>query len=572
MKPPLPLPVVVALVLFLYTCWKLESTSTRLYPTTESMGHLSATTISSTRAATVATSLGSTPTSGNAPRLPVASQDARPYDRHDLIEPTWVEAPPILKQQVLEGARYPWTPHAYGGGFQHSNDARYSKRATVVVSFRRQSIPSFAVVRETIGALHQWEWARRIALYLVGFSTDELNEASLFLHVVLFTMDQSMAVQAVDQESILHGVSSDLDEWISYSAFADASKRFNNDKCRMVPQVADYKSIIESDFTPRRRAPFEQSPTVIALVPGSNHSLPWDIGGCEDGGSIGVVLHPRNLTLYRDICDVDLALKHTAYHALQALPSSTPLTDFHRVRSSVRIATNCKTTALAPNTACVPDARSFRSIAYTARLTSNAELVCLTQFISISLSLSLSLSCRIDATNTPCGFSVDECHCRMKCGLQLRMRTPKPSQPPLPQRGKEKFCLCIATYSEQGVAPANQSLSVDVAATLGRTVARSLKDFDFYVYLGTQVRLTITEQACCAAELTSFVMGPQVDPLWDDAQQRKEMIDILYNNIATAVEEAAVKDAHFDIRTFRYSLSPGLRDIVYKFNAVIMQV
>jgi hypothetical protein len=64
----------------------------------------------------------------------------------------------------------------------------------------------------------------------------------------------------------------------------------------------------------------------------------------------------------------------------------------------------------------------------------------------------------------------------------------------------------------------------------------------------------------------------QVDSLWDDVESRKQMVDLMHEQISKAIDRSAVPDAHYDIRTIRYPLSPGLRDIVWKFNAIIMQV
>ena len=73
-----------------------------------------------------------------------------------------------------------------------------------------------------------------------------------------------------------------------------------------------------------------------------------------------------------------------------------------------------------------------------------------------------------------------------QCGLHLRLDRPEPALPRLPNTGKDKFCFCVAAYSN-GHDPAAQTVVTEFFSTIN-TVAPSINDMDFFVYLGTQVR------------------------------------------------------------------------------------
>ena len=128
-----------------------------------------------------------------------------------------------------------------------------------------------------------------------------------------------------------------------------------------------------------------------------------------------------------------------------------------------------------------------------------------------------------------------------RCFLQLRNYWPAPSQPPLARSSPSKrlWCMAIATYAKEGVAPRDQSiLSVFLKPFLA-SIAGSRARHDFAVLIGTQV-----------------------DPVWDSPTTGGEL---------RATLERELGAANVSVRFVRYQLNPQLVDIVFKYNQIVRQ-
>jgi hypothetical protein len=303
-----------------------------------------------------------------------------------------------------------WNARSYGGGFDSIDDARYSVRATVVVVALKPRFP-FMHLRNTIAALHYWEWGRRIVVYASGYSDDEFAEASLFYHTLLYELPLDRVEQMATSNAMALGLAaSDADalEWMSNQAQWHANAMFGASKCRMVPYRDPYASaaaaptttvppssisqptsnvhqtpitsithLLQLDFKQMPKRAYEPRYTVTATVPSTNETLPWDIGECVNGGSIGIIMHPRNLTLIRPLCELDLEIKHLSFTALQKLPVKTPAKEYHVVRGRVSISSDCKANTFGQQdfTRCFADMRFFQNINLERKI-ANTEVVC----------------------------------------------------------------------------------------------------------------------------------------------------------------------------------------------------
>ena len=361
--------------------------------------------------------------------------------------------------------------------------------------------PHVVELRRIVGDLHFFAFGRRIVIYTTHLSDDQLWEVGRFMHAAVFKLSEPLV--DADAQSI---------ELARTDAYRHARYFFGPSRCRLFDGA---------------------------------------ISHCTAGGSIGVAFLPPSTSANKYLCRLDQLVQEQAKHAYSASAEQAP--------DAVQIgfqqhAPFCGTTP-EPYAVCL---NPHEFLTYNPHAGGDRTLGREVH----------TLSCYDDGepfTDDSCWYqrvpSVSVCVCQ--CSLHLRLDMPKPARPALPNTGKDKFCFCVAAFSSPNAGIQDQTIVADFAETLP-TVLPSIKDFDFYIYAGTQVRVSVV--AATVGEYLTLLQQQlrQIDPIWDSPERREQILKAMRQKFGPELD--------IPIRLFRYPLNPSLYDITFKFNSILLQV